>query len=115
VRRYAIWREVFDQPAARKVHMVATPLLGGAGVYLAFAITVLAPLNITSIQSDTDTVTISWNSIAGKTYRLQSSTNLDNGTWTDLGNAIPATGLSTSATDNIIPGSQRFYRVSLQP
>src|SRR3989441_5155471 len=42
VRRYAIWREVFDQPAARKVHMVATPLLGGAGVYLAFAITVLA-------------------------------------------------------------------------
>src|SRR5438552_3721158 len=42
VRRYAIWREVLDQPAARKVHMVATPLLGGAGVYLAFAITVLA-------------------------------------------------------------------------
>ncbi len=42
VRRYAIWREVLDQPAARKVHAVATPLLGGAGVYLAFAITVLA-------------------------------------------------------------------------
>ena len=42
VRRYAIWREVLDQPAARKVHAVATPLLGGAGVYLAFAVTVLA-------------------------------------------------------------------------
>jgi len=42
VRRYAIWREVLDQPAARKVHAMATPLLGGAGVYLAFAITVLA-------------------------------------------------------------------------
>ncbi len=42
VRRYAIWREVLDQPATRKVHAVATPLLGGAGVYLAFAITVLA-------------------------------------------------------------------------
>ncbi len=42
VRRYAIWREVLDQPAARKVHVVATPLLGGAAVYLAFAITVLA-------------------------------------------------------------------------
>src|SRR5262249_17953421 len=42
VRRYAIWRDVLDQPAARKVHVVATPLLGGAGVYLAFAITVLA-------------------------------------------------------------------------
>jgi len=42
VRRYAIWRGVLDQPAARKVHAVATPLLGGAAVYLAFAITVLA-------------------------------------------------------------------------
>src|SRR5437867_8873127 len=31
VRRYAIWREVLDQPTARKVHMVATPLLGGVG------------------------------------------------------------------------------------
>ena len=42
VRRYAIWRGVLDEPAARKVHVVATPLLGGAAVYLAFAITVLA-------------------------------------------------------------------------
>src|SRR5712691_4734672 len=42
VRAYAIWRGVLDQPAARKVHAVATPLLGGAAVYLAFAITVLA-------------------------------------------------------------------------
>jgi UDP-GlcNAc:undecaprenyl-phosphate GlcNAc-1-phosphate transferase len=41
VRCYALWREVLDQPAARKVHRVATPLLGGAAVYLAFAVTVL--------------------------------------------------------------------------
>jgi UDP-GlcNAc:undecaprenyl-phosphate GlcNAc-1-phosphate transferase len=32
---------VLDQPAARKVHAVATPLLGGAGVWAAFATTVL--------------------------------------------------------------------------
>jgi UDP-GlcNAc:undecaprenyl-phosphate/decaprenyl-phosphate GlcNAc-1-phosphate transferase len=42
VRRYALWRGVLDQPAARKVHHVATPLLGGAAVYFAFAVTVLA-------------------------------------------------------------------------
>jgi UDP-GlcNAc:undecaprenyl-phosphate GlcNAc-1-phosphate transferase len=42
VRVYARWRGVLDQPAARKVHQVATPLLGGAAVYLAFAVTVLA-------------------------------------------------------------------------
>ena len=33
---------VLDQPAERKVHRVATPLLGGAAVYGAFAVTVLA-------------------------------------------------------------------------
>jgi UDP-GlcNAc:undecaprenyl-phosphate GlcNAc-1-phosphate transferase len=42
VRRYAVWRGVLDQPAARKVHRVATPLLGGAAVYVAFAATVFA-------------------------------------------------------------------------
>jgi UDP-GlcNAc:undecaprenyl-phosphate GlcNAc-1-phosphate transferase len=42
VRGYALWRGVLDQPTARKVHAVATPLLGGAAVYFAFAVTVLA-------------------------------------------------------------------------
>ena len=32
---------VLDMPATRKVHEVATPLLGGAAVYCAFAVTVL--------------------------------------------------------------------------
>jgi UDP-GlcNAc:undecaprenyl-phosphate GlcNAc-1-phosphate transferase len=42
VRAYALWRGVLDEPAPRKVHRVATPLLGGAAVYAAFAVTVLA-------------------------------------------------------------------------
>ncbi|HSF07303.1 MAG TPA: MraY family glycosyltransferase [Methylomirabilota bacterium] len=42
VRSYARWRGVLDQPASRKLHRVATPLLGGAAVYVAFAATVLA-------------------------------------------------------------------------
>jgi UDP-GlcNAc:undecaprenyl-phosphate GlcNAc-1-phosphate transferase len=45
VRAYACWRGVLDQPAGRKVHRVATPLLGGAAVYAAFAATVLANFN----------------------------------------------------------------------
>jgi UDP-GlcNAc:undecaprenyl-phosphate/decaprenyl-phosphate GlcNAc-1-phosphate transferase len=42
VRALAVWGAVLDIPAARKVHRVATPLLGGAAVYTAFALTVLA-------------------------------------------------------------------------
>lgn len=41
VRALARWWDVLDAPAARKVHAVATPLLGGAAVYAAFAATVL--------------------------------------------------------------------------
>ena len=41
VRAWALWRGVLDQPSARKVHTVSTPLLGGVAVYGAFAFTVL--------------------------------------------------------------------------
>lgn len=41
VRALARWWGVLDAPAERKVHAVATPLLGGAAVYAAFAATVL--------------------------------------------------------------------------
>jgi UDP-GlcNAc:undecaprenyl-phosphate/decaprenyl-phosphate GlcNAc-1-phosphate transferase len=41
VRWVARWWGVLDAPAERKVHAVATPLLGGAAVYAAFAATVL--------------------------------------------------------------------------
>ena len=42
VRALALRCGVLDMPAARKVHDVATPLLGGAAVYGAFALTVLS-------------------------------------------------------------------------
>lgn len=45
VRAYAVRRGVLDHPAARKVHETATPLLGGAAVYAAFAVTVLYNFN----------------------------------------------------------------------
>ena len=41
VRSFALWRGVLDHPDPRKVHAIATPLLGGAAVYAAFALTVL--------------------------------------------------------------------------
>ena len=41
VRRVAFALGALDLPAARKVHAVPTPLLGGAAVYGAFAVTVL--------------------------------------------------------------------------
>ena len=48
VRAYARWHGILDQPSGRKVHDVPTPLLGGAGVYAAFAITVLLNFNFSA-------------------------------------------------------------------
>ncbi len=45
VRTLALWRGILDQPDPRKVHAVATPLLGGAAVWAAFALTVLYNFN----------------------------------------------------------------------
>lgn len=45
VRAFALWRGVLDYPDPRKVHAVATPLLGGAAVHAAFALTVLFNFN----------------------------------------------------------------------
>jgi len=44
-RRVAFAFGVLDAPAARKVHRTPTPLLGGAAVYGAFALTVLFNFN----------------------------------------------------------------------
>ena len=49
VRAFARTWGVLDTPAARKVHAVATPLLGGAAVYAAFAAAVLFNFNF-SVQ-----------------------------------------------------------------
>src|SRR5438552_17074978 len=47
VRGFARWWGVLDLPGARKVHATPTPLLGGAAVYGAFAVTGLANLEVT--------------------------------------------------------------------
>ena len=49
VRRYALWRGILDVPSSRKVHAMATPLLGGVAVFAGFAATVLA--NFRGIQA----------------------------------------------------------------
>jgi len=55
-------------------------------------------------------MTLTWNSIAGKTYRVELSSNL--ATWSPLASAIPATGASTAWTSASLPAVTRhFFRV----
>ncbi|MCW1883273.1 hypothetical protein OKA04_00940 [Luteolibacter flavescens] len=56
-------------------------------------------------------VTLDWTSVAGKTYRVTTSDNLQ--TWVPVVGAetIPATGASTSVTVDIPAGAKNFFRV----
>ena len=76
----------------------------------------LSLFRITDISRSTDSVTITWDSIEGRVYRVQYTDNLSEATWMDLGGDISAPGTSTSTIDNTINGvTQRFYRVILAP
>jgi hypothetical protein len=57
------------------------------------------------------TITPTWTSIDGGTYKLESSSNMS--TWTDLLTNIVSGGSTTSAPDNTASAStRRFYRVT---
>lgn len=66
-----------------------------------------------------DEVTISWQSVPGKTYRLESSSDLSTGSWNQVpgGEAVPSGGASSSFIDTTLtPGEpRRFYRVGVNP
>lgn len=76
----------------------------------------VAPLSrfpITSMIQSGGSVVLSWQSVAGHGYQVQSRESLSTGSWSDLGSAITATGSTTSFT-NVISGASNFYRVQGQ-
>jgi YD repeat-containing protein len=61
-------------------------------------------------------VTIQWQSVPGKTYRVQFKNSLNDADWTNVPGDIPASGASASKTDATVLGQlTRFYRVVLIP
>lgn len=57
-------------------------------------------------------MTVSWSSVSGKTYRIQSSADLS--VWNDVtGSEVTATSSATSRVIAGLPGERQFYRVSV--
>jgi hypothetical protein len=60
-------------------------------------------------------VTVTWNAISGKQYRLQYKDDWAEEVWTDLLPDVIASGTSAVGTNAVDGATQRFYRVkSLQ-
>ena len=73
-------------------------------------ITVPAPV-FQSVTATGGMVTFTWSAVVSVGYQLQYSTNLVQGTWSNLVSAVTATNAVMSAADAIGPDPQRFYRL----
>ena len=60
-------------------------------------------------------ITVTWSSVTGSTYGLQSSTNLTGTNWSNILPTVTATGPTTSQTNAVGNLPQQFYRVTLVP
>jgi len=75
------------------------------------SIAVSNEIQISSIALSNGIVTLTWNSIPGRNYRLQYKDDWAASNWLNLPTDMSATGRSTTET-NIAGGTaQRFYRV----
>lgn len=72
-------------------------------------------LEITSITMDVDGVHLTWLSVAGKRYRVQSTDTFEPANWQDLGSAVMGTGAYLTAEfapDDLL--ERQYYRVMVE-
>jgi hypothetical protein len=87
-----------------------TPALNASRAFRVI-VSAAASLRITAITTAANgSVTLTWDSQVGKTYRVDHRSDVGTDTWTPVG-TYPATGTSTSATDPSPGSGPRFYRV----
>ena len=70
----------------------------------------LSGFPITGIIESGGAVILTWQSVAGHAYHVQTNSSLVSANWTDLSGAITAAGATTSYT-NLISAPAKFYRV----
>jgi uncharacterized repeat protein (TIGR03803 family) len=66
-----------------------------------------------SVTRSSGQIVLTWSAIPGRSYQVQTTTNLSQGNWTALG--VPLTATSTIlSTTNVLPQTgQKFYRLDL--
>ena len=65
--------------------------------------------------ASTNGVNLSWSSLPGRLYQIQSSTDMDQNNWRDLGGSITSTGRLVNIVDPSPADPQRFYRAVMLP
>jgi rhamnogalacturonyl hydrolase YesR len=80
--------------------------------YVAGILTVVERPDLTGISASGDQYTVTWPTIASQNYQVEFKDNLEDPTWTLLGNTVAGTGDPLNVTNNNnLP--HRFYRVMI--
>jgi hypothetical protein len=73
-------------------------------------------LRITAVAKVGEDLRLSFTSMSGTNYELQSRTNLDSGLWTSISGSLPGNGAIVQATaTNAFGQPQQFYRIHQVP
>jgi hypothetical protein len=73
-------------------------------------------VKIDAVTNNVSGTSVVWRSILGKSYQLQSRTQLGSGTnWTSVGSPVVASGATTFKLDLTGTNGNRFYRVQVLP
>lgn len=73
-------------------------------------------LKVTKIQINGNDIQLNFPTVSGKTYRLERSDTLSEGSWTTVAENIAGTGAEIQVTDTGgATHSSRFYRIVVQP
>ncbi len=79
-------------------------------------LTVVEPPNILATLQSGDSFTFTWSAISNQMYQVQSTTNLGQANWTDLGGAFTATNSTVTISEPVgTTNTGQFYRVVLLP
>jgi YD repeat-containing protein len=72
-------------------------------------------LHVTTPTSSGGQVTVTWQSVTGKTYALEYKDQLDDANWMRVTGEVTAQGATASKVDSSSTGPTRFYRVVVTP
>ncbi len=72
----------------------------------------LEQIRVTGVTvSPAGSVQLTWNAISGQSYHVQSRQRIADGTWTDVGAPITASGATASASEAVGNSTERYYRI----
>ena len=93
-------------------NLYGTTYRGGAGLYGTVFRLTPSPQTLRGSVQPGNTFRLTWDVWLGKTYQVQSITNVTHPNWVDFGNAFVATN-SPATVDAAASGPSRLYRVQL--